>query len=112
MFQGRPKEGLFPLLIVVGYTSDSCNVSFSIFMIAVEKHFEVPTFDYWIGASFDLKNVAKGMFPCVARGGKTRRCAFSLLSFDNFELGCCFNLNTLLHALFENLCSSNSDKSH
>ena len=24
-------------------------------MIAVEKHFEVPTFDYWIGASFDLK---------------------------------------------------------
>ena len=108
MFQGRPKEGLFPLLIVVGYTSDSCNVSFSIFMIAVEKHFEVPTFDYWIGASFDMKNVAKGMFPCVARGGKTRRCAFSLLCFDNFELGGCFNLNTLLHAIFENLCSSNS----
>ena len=25
---------------------DSCNVSFSIFMIVVEKHFEVPTFDY------------------------------------------------------------------
>ena len=43
-------------------------------MIAVEKHFEVPTFYYWIGASFDLKgkNVAKGMFPFVTRGGKTR----------------------------------------
>ena len=34
---------------------NSCYIPFSIFMIAVEKHFEVPTFDYWIGASFDLK---------------------------------------------------------
>ena len=56
--------------------------------------------------------MAKGMFPFVTRVGKTRRCVLSLLCCDNFELGGYLNLNTLLHAIFENLCSSNSAKSH
>ena len=74
-------------------------------MIAVEKHFEVPTFDYWIGASFDLKG-RMWRKECFLLSPEVEKHAVTCCG--NFELGGYLNLNTLLHAIFENLCSSNS----